>query len=184
MGYRLQAGALSLSLATFYSRYHGLRSLEQDSAPAPTPLVIANGQDGESYGAELAATYRVSDRWRLRAGYTELRVHIWPNPGSTDTSRGSAESHTPDRQLFVQSSVDMPAHLRLDGVFRYLSEVANQQLPAYAELNARFTWQPVGALDLSIVGQNLLHKRHAEFGTPTARRQIERGVYGMAQWHF
>ena len=58
VGYRHQAGALSVSLATFYSRYHGLRSLEQDSAPAPTPLVIANGQDGESYGAELAAVTR------------------------------------------------------------------------------------------------------------------------------
>ncbi|OLB48470.1 MAG: hypothetical protein AUI08_11185 [Gemmatimonadetes bacterium 13_2_20CM_2_65_7] len=183
-GYRHQNGPWLLSLATFYSHYHGLRSIEQTNPPNPTPLVIANGQDGESYGAELAATYRVSDRWRLRGGYTELRVHIWPNPGSTDTSRGSAESHTPDRQLFVHSSLDLPAHLRLDGMFRYLGKIANQQLPAYAELNARFTWQPVAALDLSIVGQNLLHNRHAEFGTPTARREIQRGVYGMAQCHF
>jgi iron complex outermembrane receptor protein len=57
-------------------------------------------------------------------------------------------------------------------------------LPAYTELNARVSWQAIAALDLSIVGQNLLHKQHAEFGTPTARRQIERGIYGMAQWHF
>jgi iron complex outermembrane receptor protein len=183
-GFRHQSGPWLLSLASFYSRYHGLRSLEQDSAPKPTPLVIANGQDGESFGAELAATYRVSDRWRLRGGYTELRVHVWPNPGSTDTTRGATESHTPDRQLFLHSSLDLPAHLRLDGMFRYLSEIANQQVPAYAELNAGFTWQPVAALDLSIVGQNLLHNRHAEFGTPTARREIQRGVYGMAQWHF
>ncbi len=184
VGFRHQNGPWLLSLATFYNHYHGLRSLEQKNPPNPTPLVIGNGQDGESYGAELAATYRVSDRWRLRGGYTELRVHVWPNPGSTDTSRGATESHTPDRQLFLYSSLDMPGHLRLDGMFRYLSEIANQQLPAYAELNARFTWQPVAALDLSIVGQNLLHNRHAEFGTPTARRLIQRGVYGMAQWHF
>jgi hypothetical protein len=39
-------------------------------------------------------------------------------------------------------------------------------------------------VDFSVVGQNLLHQRHVEFGTTTARRQIERGVYGMAQWHF
>ena len=184
VGYRHQRGPWLLSLATFYSRYHGLRSIEQDSAPAPTPLVIGNGQDGESYGAELHVRYRVSDRWRWRAGYTELRVHVWPNPGSTDTSRGASESHAPDRQLLLQSSLDLPARLRLDGGFRYISEIANQQLPGYAELNARLTWQPTGTLDLSIVGQNLLHKQHAEFGTPAARRGIARGVYGMAQWHF
>jgi iron complex outermembrane receptor protein len=184
VGYRHQRGPLALSVATFYNRYHGLRSVEQDSAPKPTPLVIANGQDGESYGAEFSANYRVTDQWRLRAGYTELRIHIWPNPGSSDTSRGSAESHTPDRQLFLQSSLTLPAQWRLDGVFRYLGGIANQQVPAYAELDARLTWQPVAALDLSVVGQNLLHKSHAEFGTPAARRGIERGVYGMAQWHF
>lgn len=184
LGYRHQQGAVLLSLATFYSRYHGLRSLEQLNPPAATPLVIGNGQDGESYGAELAADYRVSDRWRLRAGYTELRIHIWPNPGSTDTSRGATESRSPDRQLLVRSSLDLPAHLTLDAGLRYSAEIANQQLPAYTELNARLAWQPIAALDLSIVGMNLLHDRHAEFGTPTARRGIERGVYGMAQWHF
>ncbi len=181
LGYRHQHGPWLLSLATFYSHYHGLRSIEQ--APGPDSLVIGNGQDGESYGAELSANYRVSDRWRLRAGYTELRVHIWPTPGSTDASHGATESQAPDRQLFLNSSADLPAHLRLDGVFRYIGELPNG-LPAYAELNARLTWQPVAAVDLSIVGQNLLHKRHPEFGSPTARRGIERGVYGMAQWHF
>ncbi|HEY3221671.1 MAG TPA: TonB-dependent receptor [Gemmatimonadales bacterium] len=183
-GYRHHRGALLFSLATFYSRYHGLRSLEQVNPPAATPIVIANGQDGESYGAELTAQYRVSDRWRLRGGYTELRVHIWPNPGSTDTSRGATESQAPDRQFFLQSSLNLPAHLELDAGFRYVGAIAKQQVPAYAELNARLTWRPIAALDLSIVGQNLLHEQHVEFGTTTARRQIERGVYGMAQWHF
>jgi iron complex outermembrane receptor protein len=184
VGYRRQEGVFFFSLATFYSRYHGLRSLEQDSAPAPTPLVIGNGQDGESYGAEFTTTFRLSDRWRWRAGYTELRVHIWPNPGSTDTSRGATESQAPDRQFLLQSSMYLPAHLRLDGVFRYLGEITRQQVPAYAELTARLTWQPIAALDLSIVGQNLLQKQHAEFGSQAVRRAIPRGMYGMAQWHF
>lgn len=184
LGYRHQEGPVQLSIATFYSRYRGLRSLEQDSAPAPTPLVIGNGQDGESYGVELTAKYRVSDRWRLRLGYTELRIHIWPSPGSTDSSRGASESNTPDRQLFLHSSVDVHAHLRLDGVFRYVGAIAIQQVPAYAELNARLTWQAADVLDLSIVGQNLLHERHGEFGDPATRRYIERGVYGVARWHF
>jgi iron complex outermembrane receptor protein len=184
LGYRRQEGRVQFSISTFYSRYHGLRSLEQANPPNPAPLVIGNGQDGESYGAELTTKYRVSDRLRLRVGYTELRVHIWPNPGSTDTSRGASESTSPDRQLFLHSSVDLHPHLRLDGVFRYIGEIARQQLPAYADLNARLTWRAADALDLSVVGQNLLHQRHPEFGTPAARRYIERGVYGVARWHF
>src|SRR2546422_4311777 len=185
LGYRHQRGALPLSVATFYSRYHGLRSVEQTNPPAATPIVIGNGQDGESYGAELTADYRVTHRWRLRAGYTELRVHIWPNPGSTDRSRGASESHTPDRQFFLWSSVDLPADLRLDAGLRAIDDISNQQVPAYAELNARLSWQPMTNVDLSLVGQNLLHDRHVEFGAPgPTRREIERGVYGALAWHF
>jgi len=184
LGYRHQQGSLALSVATFYSRYHGLRSVEQLHPPAPDTLVIANGQDGESYGAELAADYRLTGRWRLRAGYTELRVHVWAQPGSTDMSGGSAESHTPDRQFSVRSAADLPAHLSLGGTFRYVGEIANQQVPAYGELDMRVAWQPAPMLELSVVGQNLLHDHHVEFGTPSARRQIERGVYGAVAWRF
>src|SRR6266550_461812 len=35
LGYRYQHGTLGLSVATFYSRYHGLRSVEQVNPPAP-----------------------------------------------------------------------------------------------------------------------------------------------------
>jgi iron complex outermembrane receptor protein len=184
LGYRRQWGPAALSVATFYGRYHGLRSIEPENPPAASPVIIGNGQDGESYGAELTANYRVSERWRLRAGYTEQRIHIWAIPGSADTSRGASESRSPDRQLLLRSSVEMPGHLRLDAGFRYVSEIANQALPAYTELNARLTWQPSPALDLSVIGQNLLHEHHAEFGTPAARRDIVRGVYAMAEWRF
>jgi len=186
LGFRHQQGSIALSVATFYSHYHGLRSLEQVNPPAPVPLVIANGQDGESYGAELTADYRVTDRWRLRAGYTELRVHVWPNPGSTDRSRGATESQVPDRQFFLLSSVDLPAHLGLSAWFRAIDDINNQLVPAYAELNATVTWQPTSHLDLSLVGQNLLHGQHREFGAATSltRRDIQRGVYGAVAWRF
>jgi iron complex outermembrane receptor protein len=184
LGYRVQRRALALSLATFYNRYDGLRSLEQTNPPAAFPLVIGNGLDGESYGAELTSEYRVTDRWQIRAGYTELRVHTWSTPGSTDASQGSSESHTPNRQFSLNSSVDLPADLRLDGGFRYVSEIANQQVPGYAELDARLTWSPIAQFALSLVGQNLLHRRHVEYGTPAARREIERGMHGSVEWHF
>ena len=184
LGYRLQHRALTMSVATFYNQYEGLRSLEQTNPPAAFPLVIGNGQDGESYGAELTAEYRVADAWRVRVGYTEMRINIWSKPTSTDTSRGNSESHSPNRQLSVHSSVDLPVDLRLDGGLRYVSEIANQQVPGYAELDARLTWSPTTQLGLSLVGQNLLHRQHAEFGTPATRREIERGLQGAVEWHF
>ena len=185
LGFRHQQGSVALSVATFYSRYHGLRSVEQLHPPAADTLVIGNGQDGESFGAELTADYRVTDRWRLRAGYTELRVHVWPNPGSTDRSGGASESHTPDRQFFLNSSVDLPADLSFDAGLRAIADISNQQVPGYAELNARLSWQPMPTLDLSLVGQSLLHRLHVEFGAPgPARREIERGVYGAIAWRF
>ncbi|PYP04332.1 MAG: TonB-dependent receptor [Gemmatimonadetes bacterium] len=188
LGYRHQQGSLALSVATFYSRYHGLRSLEQVyvNPLAPDTVVIGNGQDGESYGAELTADYRVTDRWRLRAGYTELRVRVWPNPGSTDMSRGATESQAPDRQFFLLSSVDLPAHLGLAAWFRAIDDINNQVVPAYAELNVTLTWRPTSKVECSLVGQNLLHSRHREFGaaaSPT-RRDIQRGVYGAVAWRF
>src|SRR2546428_1299238 len=161
----------------------GVQTCALPISPAPFPIVIGNGQEGESYGAELTGDYRISGRWRVRAGYTELRVHIWASPGSTDTTRGSAESHDPERQFIVATSADLPAQLRLGGVLRYVASITNQQVPDYAELNARLTWQPTRTLGLSLVGQNLLHDRHAEFGTGATRREIERGVFGGVGWH-
>jgi len=184
LGYRHQRGSLALSVATFYSRYHGLRSVEQLNPPAADTLVIGNGQDGESYGAEITADYWITKGWRVSAGHTELRIHVWANPGSTDTSRGATENRTPDRQFFLRSSADLPAHLRLDAGFRAIDDIANQQVPAYAELNVKLIWQPTAQLGLSVAGQNLLHRRHAEFGAGAARREIERGVYGAVAWHF
>ena len=39
-------------------------------------------------------------------------------------------------------------------------------------------------LELSLVGQDLLHDHHVEFGTPAARGEIERSVYGKVTWQF
>ena len=182
LGYRVQAqDRLRVSLATFYNRYDNLRSVEMVNPPAASPIILANGLKGKSYGAELTADYRLTDAWRLRGGYTEIRVRTAAKPGSTDTTRASSD---PDRQLSLRSSLDLPAQLQLDADARYVSEIKNQQIPAYGELDLRVAWQPVATLELSLVGQSLLHRRHAEFGAPASRHEIERGVYGRVEWHF
>jgi len=185
LGYRSRPHErLSLAVATFYNDYDNLRSIERVNFPAPFPVVIANGLSGTSYGAELTAEYRASDWWRLRSGYTELRLHIRPKPGSTDQTFGSSESHDPNHLWFLRQSLDLRAHLQLDFGFRHVGRIANQAVPAYNELDGRLGWQATKTLEWSIVGQNLLHDHHAEFGAPAARKEIERGAYVKLAWRF
>jgi iron complex outermembrane receptor protein len=185
LGYRSEPhDRLSLTVATFYNEYGHIRSLEQLSPPKPFPLVFAYGQTGNSYGAELTAEYRVTDWWRLRSGYTGLRLHLRPEPGSTDKSFGSTESHDPNYYGTLRQSLDLPAHLQFDVGLRYVGQIVNQTVPAYRELDGRLAWQATPALECSIVGQNLLHAQHAEFGAPASRKEAERGVYGKLVWRF
>jgi iron complex outermembrane recepter protein len=185
LGYRSRPHErLSLAVATFYNDYDNLRSTEQVNRPAPIPIVVANGQTGTSRGAEVTAEYRASDWWRLRSGYTALRLHIHPKPGTTDTTFGSSESHDPNHQWFLRQSLDLRAHLQFDFGFRHVGQIANQAVPAYSELDGRLGWQATKTLEWSIVGQNLLHDHHAEFGAPATRKEIERGAYVKLAWRF
>jgi iron complex outermembrane recepter protein len=185
LGYRSRPHErLLLAVATFYNDYDNLRSAERMNPAAPFPIVLANGQTGGSYGAELTAEYRASDWWRLRSGYTALRLHIRPKPGSTDQTFGSSESHDPNHQWFLRQSLDLRAHLQFDFGFRHVGQIANQAVPAYSELDGRLGWQATKTLEWSIVGQNLLHDHHTEFGAPATRKEIERGAYIKLAWRF
>jgi iron complex outermembrane recepter protein len=184
-GYRAHPhDRVTLSASAFYNDYDDLRSLEQINPPDILPVVVGNGLKGESHGVELTADYYVNNWWRLHAGFTEMRIAIGPKPGSTDRSNGSVESHDPNRHLLVRSSFDPFKRVQFDSVFRYVSEIRNQQLPGYAELDLRLGWQPNSSLEFSIVGQNLLHKSHPEFGSPNTRQEVSRSIYGKVVWRF
>ena len=185
LGYRTQLhDRVSLSASSFYNDYDDLRSVEQANPPRPFPMIIANGLKGRSYGLELTADYNVTDWWRLHGGFTEMRINIHRQPGSTDGTNGSGESHDPNRHLVLRSAFEPVSRLQVDSTFRFVSEIANQRLPGYAELDLRLAWQPKPSLEFSVTGQNLLHDRHAEFGTPTSRQEIARSVYGKVVWRF
>lgn len=185
LGYRAHPhDRVSLSVASFYNDYTDLRSIEQLNPPRPFPARIGNGLEGESYGVEVTSDYYVNDWWRLHGGFTEMRIHIRPELTSTDRSNGSGESHDPNRRFMLRSSIDPLNHVQFDSIFRYVSEIRNQHLPGYAELDLRLSWQPKSSLEFSVVGQNLLHDKHAEFGTPATRQEIERSVYGKVVWRF
>jgi iron complex outermembrane recepter protein len=59
------------------------------------------------------------------------------------------------------------------------------EVPRYFELDTRLGWHVSERLELAVVGQNLLHERHPEYGFPSpAREEIERSVYGKISWRY
>jgi iron complex outermembrane recepter protein len=185
LGYRVQVNPrLALSVSSFYNDYTDLRSLEPLDPPQPFPVEISSGLQGTSVGAEFTADWRVAPSWRLRAGYTDLRVHTEDEPGTVDRDSDRSISHDPNQQMSLHSLWDITSRWQLDADSRYVGPISNQSVPGYTELNLRLGWRPISALDLSADGQNLLHGKHAEFNTTGTRREIPRGFYGKATWHF
>jgi len=185
LGYRVRPQErVSFAVSSFFDDYDSLRSLEQVNPPRPLPVIIGNGLKGKSWGAEVTGDYLITKWWRVHGGFTEMRINITPTETSTDRTRGSGESHDPNRHLLLRSSVEPLRTVQIDSTFRFVSKIANQQVPSYAELDARLAWQPKPSLEFSLVGQNLLHNRHAEFGTPLNRQDISRSVYGKVVWRF
>jgi iron complex outermembrane recepter protein len=185
LGYRSQAmERISVSLTGFFNAYDDIRSVEQANPPAPLPLVFENRLEGQSYGCELAVDAEVQPWWHLHAGYTGMRVKFWKEPGSTDPNNGGTEGSDPKHIMTMRTSFDLPRRITLGLSGRYVTEIGNNDVPAYGELDVRLAWAPWPSMELSVVGQNLLRDDHAEFGLPNTRSTIERAVYGKVACSF
>ena len=190
LGYRAQiTSKFSGSLSAFYNDYHNLRSESEKITPTSlTSLIDINFQnnlEGDTYGFELSADYQLLTWWRLHAGYDLLKENIHVKPGAIDVDKGLNETADPENQVFLRSSMDLPGHTELDANARWIDTVRNNNgstvgtVPGYFELDVRLGWHVTKNLEVSIVGQNLLHAQHAEAGFPgPTQEQIVRGVYG------
>ena len=86
--------------------------------------------------------------------------------------------------MFVRSSWSVSANLSFDASTRYVSELPNQQVPAYWAEDAHLGWQPRSGIDLGLYGRNLFDAHHPEFGLPAVRREVPRSVYGKVTCRF
>jgi iron complex outermembrane recepter protein len=186
-GYRGQLGStVSVSASAFYNDYDQLRSF----GPVPgtlRPVIFGNNLEGHTYGAEFTAAYQVSPVWRARAGYNILREHLRVKAGQIDVFAGKNESSDPEHQFTLGSSFDLPYRISLDLNGRWVDELptTNGIVPAYSDLDVRLAWNLNDRIELSLVGQNLLHPHHPEFGIAITRREeIQRSIYGKLTLRF
>ena len=142
---------------------------------------------GETYGAELAATYHVVENWRLHGSYTFLQMQL--HRGAAGVSE-AAEGQSPQNQVYVQSSWDLSRDVQFDLMGRWVDRLAGftPVIDSYFSLDARLAWRPRKNLEIAVVGQNLLDSHHPESGSnPLIKApltEIRRGVYGKVTWRF
>jgi iron complex outermembrane receptor protein len=184
-GYRVRPHErVALDTAAFVNRYDDLRSQEFPSNPQE-PILLRNLLNATTSGLEVAATVQAAGGWRLHGSYAYLYEDFSVDAGSTDPFDGAFEASDPSHLFSLRSYLDLPAGFELDALFRAVSSRPDPDVPAYAELDLRFGWIVRPGWELSLVGQNLLHDRHAElFTTNAPRYEFRRGAYVRSIWRF
>lgn len=193
LGYRAQlASSVYGSISAFYNEYDRLRSV----TPGPStnfflPHVFDNNLEGETHGIELTVTYQMLDWWRVHGGYDLLKEHLHVKSGRTDLTDGHGETADPQQQFSLRSSMNLPRNLELNAGLHWVDRLPTNNgatvsdVPSYFELDVRLGWRATENLEFSIVGQNLLHDHHPEYGFPGPNREeIKRSVYGKVTWRF
>jgi iron complex outermembrane recepter protein len=196
LGYRvIPRKEFSVDIAGFYNVYHKLRTREPEASflerhPAPAhlvfPLVDNSKGEGESYGVETAANWRVTEPWKLTLAYSFINLDLRKDPSSRDQEFKKGEGTSPHHQVKFRSDLDLPYHLEFDTSVNYVDSLADPYVPSYIRLDTRLGWRPSDSLEASICLQNALTPSHPEFGTwELVRPQaVERNIYGKITWRF
>ncbi|MBA4167501.1 MAG: TonB-dependent receptor, partial [Chitinophagaceae bacterium] len=172
LGYRVQPnGKSTFSLSTFYNVYRDIYSLEP--LRGTQTYVILNGTEGKSWGAEFSGTYQLHKNWRLRGGYTWFDKKLTVKPGHVFDP--SYLSNDAQNQFLLQSMCELPLHIHLDVIGRYLdylpATVVTAKVPAYSTFDIRIAYT-IKIIEVSIVGQNLSTRKHVEFNALSIPRSF------------
>jgi iron complex outermembrane recepter protein len=194
-GYRVRPSERTyFTVSAFYNEWDELLSTElgqvvQETTPPPPrtifPVSFQNGIDGTTFGVEVTADVRPVSRWRWIATYSLLRAEMTPEPGSTDITQESRyEDGVPRHQVRMRNSFDLPGGVALDWHLRYVSELPDVDIPAYATSDVRLAWLLTGGLELEAVGRNLHEAHHPEWPGENggADVEIERSLYVGFTW--
>lgn len=194
-GYRgLYTNRVYIDLSTFWNQYSQLQSFEPfttTSAPGVTTLNIEyeNQISGSTSGFEIAPEISLLPRWRLTMGYSFLNSRFSANgPTLNISSSGSVQTYdhsSPKHSVFAQSALDLPGDLEFNQIFRFVSVLPAQKVPAYETMDLVISKNLGRNFMLSAAAQNLLQPRHVEWGTgdPTQPAvAIERDAYLQITW--
>lgn len=198
LGYRAQPNRqFSFDVAAFYNVYEQLQSREpqppflQTTPPPPLlviPIRLANKLHGRTDGVEASVNWRVGERWTLSPGYSFLQIHLHPDAGSLDTiSADDIEALNPRHQAQLRSHLELARGFSWDTTAYFVGSRPEGMVASNTRLDTQLAWRIGESMGISLVGQNLLRDRHAEFNDDLQSvnsAQVKRSAYAKFTWHF
>ena len=186
-----------VDLVAFYNAYSDMILGDTGGAPVlkttpPPPYLIfpttlGNKMDGRTYGVELTGNWQVRDGWRLQGIYSFLDMRLEVDP-DVDASEGAKrEKRHPRHQFSFFSRLNLPAKWTVDGNIRYVDEIPDLNVESFLDLDVRLGWKLFETVEISAVGQNLLHSHRGEYfdqTTSAPHTERQRGAYGSVTWKF
>jgi len=131
-------------------------------------------------GGEIACDWRPAATWRLTGSYSLLDMDLVRAANGLDTTtEASTEGSSPRHMANLRSSLNLRAKVGLDVTLRYVGGLPSQKVEAYTEADLVVSRRLAQGFEISLVGQNLLSRHHAEFGGGSGGPiEVERSVYG------
>jgi iron complex outermembrane receptor protein len=176
---------LSADLTVFLNDYDRLifpaYALPPDLGPIVVyPMPFTNAMRGDTYGLELAANYKVTPAWKVRASYSCLVMDLQPEL--------DWQGYSPRNEVYLQSSFDLGRHWELDLIGRYVENLPAIGIPKYIVGDVRLAWRPNDHFEFAVVGRNLGNGNFSEFSYDVATHalptEVVPEVYGQLTWRY
>ena len=194
-GYRAKlTKRVSLDVDTFLSFYRDLLTTE----PLPTviipgspvqifmPAQFDNKARATNYGGEASLNWKVSSRVRISPGYAYLHANLRRDPSSLGNMTASIDKGFPQNTFQIRSLMNLSPKMDFDQSLYYRARLPGASTPGHARLDLRLSRRIGEAVEISIVGQNLLRPSSFEYGDANALigAQTVRSIYGKLTWRF
>jgi iron complex outermembrane receptor protein len=195
LGYRHRLGhQLSVDATVFSHRYQdsvssvlGTPGIVPNPAFLPmfVPLYIvqpvnsAHAAYSRVHGLELTVFAQMTPSWRLQPSYTRMQ-------GADEAGKNDMKN-APKHQLSLRSQHNIGQAHQFDLWLKFKSRNEARSIPSRTNLDLRYAWKASRSLEISLVGQNLLHSRTLEYTSdtlPSVPVETGRGAYLRAEYRF
>jgi len=180
-------------IAVFWNEYDSISTLTASPSLPPGNVQFSNQGDVRTRGIEVELNFTPFDWWKLRTAYTFLNIDQDVTSPAVTFQTSQEKDVNPEHQFTLQSFFDLPLGFEFDASLYYIDGLEDvtptgqpDNVEQYVRLDLRLGYKPVEWLELALIGQNLIDRRHYESSDFTLGQstQVPRSVLGKATLRF